>query len=380
MNLFNVYPTLPIELIRGRGALVFDKDEKEYLDLYGGHAVISIGHGHPDYIKALNEQIERIGFYSNAVKIPKQQELAEELGRISGYETYSLFLCNSGAEAVENALKIASFHNKKKKVIAFKGAFHGRTSGAVALTDNPGIITPFNDAHERILLEHQDFDKIETQLKKGDVCAVIAEGIQGVAGIVDPGVEFFRFLERSCRKYKVVLILDEIQSGYGRSGDFFAHQLAGVRPDLITIAKGMGNGFPMGGVMISPDFKAFYGMLGTTFGGNYLACAAALAVLQVIKKECLIENAKKIGQILTKGLQEIPQIKAISGRGLMLGLRFEFAVSSLKNILLNKERIFVGTAADPHILRLLPPLSLSRVQAENFIEKLKKALAYLEHE
>ncbi|WP_103328002.1 aspartate aminotransferase family protein [Bacteroidetes bacterium endosymbiont of Geopemphigus sp.] len=380
MNLLDVYPTLPIELIRGRGALIFDKDEKEYLDFYGGHAVISIGHSHPHYVKALNEQIEHIGFYSNAIKIPKQQELAEELGKISGYEAYNLFLCNSGAEAVENALKIASFHNKKKKVIAFKGAFHGRTSGAVAITDSPRIITPFNDAHERVLLEHHDFDKIEKELKKGDVCAVIVEGIQGVAGIVDPGIEFFRFLKECCRKYDTILILDEIQSGYGRSGDFFAHQLAGIRPDLITVAKGMGNGFPMGGVLITPDLKAFHGMLGTTFGGNYLACVAGLAVLQVIKKEHLIENSKKIGQILIKGLREIPQIKAISGRGLMLGLRFEFAISSLKNILLSRERIFVGTATDPHILRLLPPLNLSRVQAEDFIKKLKKALVYFEHE
>lgn len=380
MNLFNVYPTLPIELTRGEGALVFDRQGREYLDFYGGHAVISIGHAHPDYIKALHKQMDCIGFYSNAVKIPQQQLLAEELGRLSGYEEYSLFLCNSGAEAVENALKIASFHNKKKKIIAFKGAFHGRTSGAVALTDNPKIVTAFNDVHERVFMELGDFDKIESELKKGDVCAIVIEGIQGVAGIVDPGIELLRFLKECSKKYQAVLIVDEVQSGYGRTGDFFAHQLAGIRPDLITVAKGMGNGFPIGGVLIAPDFKATYGMLGTTFGGNYLACAAALAVLQVIKKEHLIEKAKNIGALLVESLRGIPRLMAVSGRGLMLGLRFDFAVDRLKKALLNKESVFVGAASDPYVLRLLPPLSLSRAQGEGFIEKLKKALAYIEHE
>lgn len=379
IHLFDVYSTIPIELVKGKGTLLFDKEGNKYLDFYGGHAVISIGHSHPHYVKSLIEQISHIGFYSNSIKIPQQQLLAEKLVNLSGYTDYRLFLCNSGAEAVDNALKIASFHNRKNKIISFKKAFHGRTIGALSITDNTKIVTSFNEKFYRIILDHKDQEGLECALKKGDICAVITEGIQGVAGIIDPGVDFFRFLQEYCRKYNVPLILDEIQSGYGRSGDFFAHQYAGISPDLIAVAKGMGNGFPLGGVLIAPYFKAFHGMLGTTFGGNYLSCTAALSVLEVIKNECLIENVIHRGNMLIKALREIPQIKRISGRGLMLGLHFYFPVSNLRETLLKREKVFVGTAIQPNILRVLPPLSISNSQAMCFVRKLKSALAYLEY-
>lgn len=375
MYLFEVYPTFSLNLERGYGTFLFDKKGNSYLDFYGGHAVLSIGHSHPFYVKALKRQLSKIGFYSNVIKNSKQQELTEKLGNISGYEDYKLFLCNSGSEAIENALKIASFQNKKKKVIAFKNSFHGRTSAAVSITDNNKIITPLNNTHSRIFLDHVDELSLISELEGGEICAVITEGIQGVAGILSPGVDFLKKLARNCHRYKVPLILDEIQSGYGRSGNFFYHQTADIRPDLITIAKGMGNGFPVAGVLISSHFKAFFGMLGTTFGGNYLASVAALSVLDVIKKEKIIKNVRSIGSIAIESFKKMPSIKNISGCGLILGLHFEFPVLSLKETLLYKENVFVGTASNPFVLRLLPPLNISKKEMHFFIGKLQNVLA-----
>lgn len=380
MYLFEVYPTFSLNLERGYGTFLFDKKGNSYLDFYGGHAVLSIGHSHPFYVKALKRQLSKIGFYSNVVEITKQQELTVKLGNISGYEDYKLFLCNSGAEAIENALKIASFQNKKKKVIAFKGSFHGRTSAAISITDNNKIIPPLNNTHDRIFLDHVDELSLISELEGGEVCAVITEGIQGVAGIVSPGRDFLQKLARNCHRYKVPLILDEIQSGYGRSGHFFAHQAADIRPDLITVAKGMGNGFPVAGVLISPHFKAFHGMLGTTFGGNYLASVAALSVIDVIKKEEIINNVRSIGSIAIEYIKKMPDIKNISGCGLILGLHFEFPVLSLKETLLYKENVFVGTASNPLVLRLLPPLNLSKKEMYFFIDKLQNALSNIEND
>ncbi|AGC66986.1 acetylornithine aminotransferase [Candidatus Uzinura diaspidicola str. ASNER] len=380
MYLFEVYPTFSLNLERGYSTFLFDKKGNSYLDFYGGHAVISIGHSHPGWINTLKKQLSKIGFYSNVIESTKQKVLSEQLGYFSGYEDYQLFLCNSGAEAIENALKIASFHKEKKKVVAFKGSFHGRTSAALSITDNTKIITRINDTHSRIFLEHGDELSLISELEAGEVCAVISEGIQGVAGIVSPGVDFLKKLAKNCNRYKVPLILDEIQSGYGRSGYFFAHQAASIRPDLITIAKGMGNGFPIAGVLISPQFKAFYGMLGTTFGGNYLSCVAALAVLEVIKKEEIIENVRSIGFIAIEYLKKMPQIKNISGCGLILGIHFEFPVFSLKESLLYNENVFVGTANNALILRLLPPLNISIKEIQFFIDKLQNALANIEND
>ncbi|XOD69214.1 MAG: aspartate aminotransferase family protein [Flavobacteriales bacterium AspAUS03] len=377
MKPFDVYPITPIELVRGAGVYVFDRTGQAYLDFYGGHAVISISHSHPHYLRRIREQMRRIAFYSNTIRIPQQEQLSEMLGVLSGYEDYRLFLCNSGAEAVENALKLASFHTLKKKVIAFKGAFHGRTSGSVAITDNERIVTPFNAQHQTVFLNYHEVDQLEAFLRTEDVCAVITEGIQGVAGIIDPGAEFLRLIQSLCAQYRVVSIFDEVQSGYGRTGDFFAHQDAGVKPDLITVAKGMGNGFPIGGVLIHPKFEAFHGMLGTTFGGNYLACVAAIAVLEVIRDEELLLNARRIGAQLIEALQRIPEIKEIRGRGLMLGLRFDFQIQNLKKILFEREKVFVGTASDPHVLRLLPPLNISSDHVQLFINKLKTSLENL---
>lgn len=296
MNLFKVYSIIDIEIIKGRGIYLYDKRNKKYLDFYGGHAVISIGHSHPKYVKNIKKQIEKISFYSNSIKIPEQEKLANMLIEISGYNDYKVFFCNSGAEANENAIKIASFHNKKKKIIAFKKSFHGRTSGAIAITDNYKIISNFNLQHEVKFFTYKDLFRLEKELKKQDTCAVISEGIQGIGGIIDPGIDFFKNLYFLCKKYNTILILDEIQSGYGRTGLFFAHQNSGIKPDIITIAKGMGNGFPIGGVIIHPKFKPFNGMLGTTFGGNYLACSSGISVLNIIKNEGLIynENGQKI--------------------------------------------------------------------------------------
>ena len=322
MNLFDVYPLFNIEIVKGKGCHVWDSEGTEYLDLYGGHAVISVGHSHPTYVAAITDQVNKLGFYSNSVINSLQQKLADKLGKASGYDDYSLFL-NSGAEANENALKLASFHNGKKRVIAFKHAFHGRTSAAVRVTDNPKIIAPVNEDLAVTYLPLNDAVAVEAELQKGDVSSVIIEGIQGVGGIQLPTDDFMKELRALCTKYEACLILDEIQSGYGRSGKFFAHQYAGIQPDLITVAKGIGNGFPMSGLLISPMFKPVYGMLGTTFGGNHLACAAAIAVLDIMENEKLVDNAAKVGEFLIEELHKLPGIKEVRGRGLMIGIEFE---------------------------------------------------------
>lgn len=370
MKLFDVYPLINIEPIKAEGCYVTDSENNQYLDLYGGHAVISIGHSHPHYVRRISEQLQKLGFYSNSVLISLQQELAEKLGEATGYEDYNLFLCNSGAEATENALKLASFHTGKTKVIAFNKAFHGRTAGSLAVTDNPNISAPINKADHVQFLPFEDTEALEDQLKNGDVCAVIIEGIQGVSGIITPSNGFLQNVQKLCQKYEVSFIADEIQSGYGRTGKFFAHQHAGVKPDLITMAKGMGNGFPIGGVLINPKFKATYGLLGTTFGGNHLACAAGLAVLEVMEEESLIENAKTVGDYLVEKLKNIEEIVELRGRGLMLGIKFPFAVKSLRDDLVHNQKIFTGSASDPTVLRLLPPLTLKKADANIFIRKL----------
>lgn len=374
MNLFDVYSLWDIEPVRASGCRVWDKEGNEYLDLYGGHAVISIGHSHPRYVKALQEQVEKIGFYSNSVQNSLQQELAQKLGDQSGYPDYSLFLCNSGAEANENALKLASFHTGKKRIIAFSEAFHGRTSGAVAVTENPAIQAPYNKGHEVTFVPLNDIEAVIRELAKGDVAAVIIEGIQGVAGIFVPENAFLQQLASLCRQHEVVLILDEIQSGYGRTGQFFAHQAAGIHPDLITTAKGMGNGFPIGGVLISPRFEAKKGMLGTTFGGNHLACAAAIAVLDVMREESLVENAREMGNYFIHELSAIGVIKDIRGRGLMLGIDFMPPFSTIRNQLLFDYHIFTGGARN-NVMRLLPPLSITKKEADLFLHALKEAVS-----
>lgn len=375
MNLFDVYHLWPIEPVKAEGCRLWDKNGTEYLDLYGGHAVISIGHSHPRYVKALQQQAARIGFYSNSVQNSLQQELAEKLGELSGYPDYALFLCNSGAEANENALKLASFHTGKKRVIAVEGAFHGRTSGAVAVTDNPAIQAPFNREHDVTFLPLNNLDAVDQELRKGDVAALLIEGIQGVAGIFLPDNTFLQGVRELCNHYRTVLILDEIQSGYGRTGNFFAHQAAGIRPDLITTAKGMGNGFPIGGVLISPLFEAKKGMLGTTFGGNHLACAAAIAVLEVLKDESLIENAREIGDYLKKELSLMKGISEVRGRGLMLGISFEPEDADIRDELLFRHHIFTGGAKN-NVMRLLPPLSIGRAEVDHFLTALREALAH----
>ncbi|MEL7600317.1 MAG: aspartate aminotransferase family protein [Proteiniphilum sp.] len=371
MNLFDVYSLWDIEPVRAEGCRVWDKEGKEYLDFYGGHAVISIGHSHPAYVEALQNQVAKIGFYSNSVQNSLQGELAWKLGEQCGYPDYSLFLCNSGAEANENALKLASFHTGKRRIIAFKEAFHGRTSGAVAVTDNPAIQSPFNHGHEVVFVPLNDIDAVTNEIKKGDVAALLIEGIQGVAGIYVPDSLFLQQLATVCRAHGVVLILDEIQSGYGRTGQFFAHQQSGIKPDLITTAKGMGNGFPIGGILISPLFEAKKGMLGTTFGGNHLACVAAIAVLDVMKKESLVENAARMGSYLTKKLGEVNGIKEVRGRGLMLGIEFLPEYATVRNQLLFKSHIFTGGAKN-NVMRLLPPLSISESEIDLLIGELKK--------
>ena len=374
MNLFDVYPLFDIEIVRGKGCRVYDSHGTEYLDLYGGHAVISIGHTHPRYVQGLERQVERLGFYSNSVVNSLQAEVAEKLGALSGYEDYSLFMINSGAEANENALKLASFHTGRRKVVAFGKSFHGRTSAAVRVTDNPKITAPLNEGFEVEFLPLNDIDAVRRALGGGDVCAVIIEGIQGIGGIRVPSSDFLQQLSEACRQTGTVLILDEIQSGYGRSGRFFAHQYAGIRPDLITVAKGMGNGFPVGGVLISPMFKPVYGMLGTTFGGNHLACAAALAVLDTIKEEHLVDNAAKVGGYLLEELRKIPQIKEVRGQGLMIGLEFEEPVKELRSRLLFDRHVFTGVSG-ANTIRLLPPLCLTVAEADEFLAALREEVA-----
>lgn len=373
MKLFDVFPLFNIEIVKGKGCHVWDKEGNEYLDLYGGHAVISVGHSHPTYVKAITEQVSNLGFYSNSVINSLQQRLADKLGAACGYDEYQLFLINSGAEANENALKLASFHNGKRRVIAFKHSFHGRTSAAVRVTDNPKYVAPINEGLDVTYLSLNDPYAVEAELKKGDVSSVIIEGIQGVGGIQLPTDEFMQDLRAMCTKYQAVLIVDEVQSGYGRSGKFFAHQYAGIRPDIITVAKGIANGFPMGAVLISPIFKPIYGMLGTTFGGNHLACAAAIAVLDIMKEESLIENAKKIGAFLMEELRKIPGIKELRGRGLMIGIEFEEPIKEIRNRLLFEEKVFTGVAGT-NTIRLLPPLCLTKEEAAEFISRFRKVL------
>jgi acetylornithine aminotransferase len=373
MNLFDVYSLYDIEPVKGCGCHVYTADGTEYLDLYGGHAVISIGHAHPKYVEAISAQVAKMGFYSNSVQNSLQVELAKRLGRVSGYDDYSLFLCNSGAEANENAFKLASFQTGKSKVLAFSHAFHGRTSGAVAATDNPKIVSPFNQTANVVFAPLNNIEAVEAELSKGDFCAVIIEGIQGVAGIVMPDDNFLVALREVTKKYGVKLILDEIQSGYGRTGRFFAHQYTGVRPDLITVAKGIGNGFPMAGVLIAPDFDAVKGMLGTTFGGNHLACAAAIAVLDVIESENLIENAREVGEYLLAELRKMPQLKDVRGRGLMIGVEVEGSGSEMRKRLLFDKHIFTG-GAGASTVRLLPALCITKEQADQFLNAFKALL------
>lgn len=373
MNLFDVYPLFDINIVKGKGCHVWDDKGTEYLDLYGGHAVISIGHSHPHYVEMVTRQVAELGFYSNSVINNLQKEVAKRLGKISGYDDYSLFLINSGAEANENALKLASFHTGRTRVISFCKAFHGRTSLAVEATDNPKIIAPINANNHVTYLELNDLEGVKAELSKGDVCAVIIEGIQGVGGIKVPATDFMQELRKVCTETGTILVLDEIQSGYGRSGKFFAHQHSGIRPDIITVAKGIGNGFPIGGMLISPMFTPIYGQLGTTFGGNHLACAAALAVLDVIEQENLVANAAKVGSYLLERLKQFPQIKEIRGEGLMIGLEFEEPIKELRTKLLFEQKVFTGVSG-ANVLRLLPPLCLSLDEANDFLERFEKVL------
>jgi acetylornithine aminotransferase len=373
MNLFDVYSLYDIEPVRGEGCYVYDRQGRRYLDLYGGHAVISIGHAHPRYVKAVSDQVAKLGFYSNSVINSLQNEFAHRLGKVCGYDDYSVFLCNSGAEANENAIKLASFHTGKHKVLAFDKAFHGRTSGAVAATDNAAIISPFNRTANVEFARLNDIADVERHLESGDFCAVIIEGIQGVAGIRMADDDFMRQLRELTAGKGVVLIADEIQAGYGRTGCFFAHNHAGIRPDLITCAKGIANGFPMGAVLISPDFEARKGMLGTTFGGNHLACAAALAVLDVIESENLIANAASVGQYLIDNLRQMPALKDVRGRGLMIGVEIDGNASDIRRRLLFDHHIFTGGAGATTV-RLLPALSLSKAQADIFLEEFHKLM------
>ena len=374
MKLYDVYPLFDVNIVKGKGCNVWDNKGNEYLDLYGGHAVISIGHAHPEYVEKISNQVATLGFYSNSVINTLQQRAAEKLGRISGYEDYSLFFINSGAEANENALKLSSFKNGKKRVIAFKKAFHGRTSLAVEVTDNPKIIAPINANGHTTYVALGDIDAVRAEIEKGDVTAVIIEGIQGVGGVQMPSASFLQQLQALCNATGTTLVLDEIQSGCGRTGNFFAHQWAGIRPDIITQAKGIGNGFPVGCVLISPEFQAVYGELGTTFGGNHLACAAVEAVLEVMERDSLLDNANRVGEFLLSELKRIDGIKEVRGRGLMIGIEFDHPIKDIRRRLLFEERIFTGVSGT-NVIRLLPPLVLTLEQAACFIGKFKKVLA-----
>ena len=369
MNLFDVYSQYDVDLRKAKGAVLTDVNGKDYLDFYGGHGVISIGHGHPKYIESIENQLHKIAFYTNVIQNSLQVELAQKLGQLSGYEDYSLFLGNSGAEAVENALKLASFHTGKSKIIAIRGSFHGRCSGSIAITDNPSIQAPFNKNHKVSFIALNDFDSLEKEFKDSDVAGIIIEGIQGVGGVYEGSSKFLALVRELCNNTGAIMIMDEIQSGYGRSGKFFAHQYADIKPDLITVAKGMGNGFPISGVLISPKIEAKKGMLGTTYGGNHLACAAAIAVLDVIKEEKLIDNALQIGEYLKNELKKIDFISDIRGRGLMIGIEMQNAAAFRKQ-LIHEHRIFTGFSG-PDTIRLLPPLNISIAEAKTFIETLK---------
>lgn len=369
MKMFDVYSLFDLEIVKAEDTTVWDSNGQPYLDLYGGHAVISIGHGHPHYVDAITSQLQKVGFYSNSVIISLQAKLAQLLGQQSGYGDYQLFLCNSGAEANENACKLASFHNGRKKILAFSGAFHGRTSLAVALTDNPAIVAPINENSEVQFLPFNDIEAFEATIDPS-YCAVIVEGIQGVAGVNVPNPEFLQSLSRKCKELGVVLILDEIQSGYGRSGKFFAHQHAGIQPDIITVAKGMGNGFPIGGLLIHPDIQPRKEMLGTTFGGNHLACAAAISVLEVLATEQLVENAQTLGNYLKAALSNIAAIKEVRGHGLMIGIELDRPCAELRKNLLNKHHIFTGSASNKNTLRILPSLTIQQSALDAFIQAL----------
>ena len=373
MKLFDVYPLFNVNIVKGKGCHVWDDKGQEYLDLYGGHAVISIGHAHPHYVDVISKQVATLGFYSNSVINTLQKAVADRLGAISGYDDYQLFLINSGAEANENALKLASFYNGRTRVISFSKAFHGRTSLAVEATDNPKIIAPINNNGHTTYLPLNDIDAVKAELAKGDVCAVIIEGIQGVGGIQIPQTEFMQALRKECDETNTILVVDEIQSGYGRSGKFFAHQYTGIRPDMITMAKGIGNGFPMGGVLISPKFTPVYGQLGTTFGGNHLACSAAIAVLDVMKEENLVENAAQVGAYLLEQLKQFKGIKEVRGRGLMIGMEFDQPVKEIRSKLLFEQHVFTGVSGT-NVIRLLPPLCLTKEEADLFLERLKKVI------
>ena len=382
MKLFDVYPLYNVTPVKAKGIEVWDEKGEKYLDFYGGHAVISIGHTHPHYVKRIKEQLEQMAFYSNSVQNPLQQALAEKLGQMSGCEDYDLFMCNSGAEANENALKMASFHTGKSKVIAFTNSFHGRTSAAVAATDNPSINAPINKQQEVTFLPLNDVDAFENAIENDSYCAVIIEAIQGVGGLDEPTTEFFQFIAKKCKEHNIVLIADEVQSGYGRSGKFFAFQhhldterSRGVQPDIISIAKGMGNGFPVGGILIHESFKPSYGLLGTTFGGNHLACAASLAVLEVLEDENLMANAAKLGSYFKEKAAEIPEIKKVKGRGLMIGLEFDFEVADLRKKMILEQHMFTGSAKNKKLLRFLPALNITKEDIDLFFEALKKALS-----
>lgn len=374
MENYKVYPVFDINIVKATGAYVWDDHGTKYLDMYGGHAVISIGHSHPKYVSNITNQVNSIGFYSNSIKIPIQEELAHELGELSGFPDYHLFLCNSGAEANENALKLASFETGRKKVLAFKNGFHGRTSLAVAATDNPKIQAPVNPTDHIDLFELNDLEGVSAALASNEYAAVLIEGIQGIGGIYEPAQGFLESLEKVCKETGTILILDEIQSGYGRSGKFFAFQYTNVKPDIITVAKGMGNGFPMGGVLISPRFEAKFGQLGTTFGGNHLACAAGLAVLDVIKEEGLIANCAEMGAYIKSQLADVKEIKEMRGKGLLLGFEFAEPVKEIRSRLISEYKIFTGAATSPNVLRLLPPMGIGKPEADAFVKALKDIL------
>ncbi|KAB1068416.1 aspartate aminotransferase family protein [Tamlana haliotis] len=378
MPLFNVYPLYDVTPVSGKGVYVYDENGTEYLDLYGGHAVISIGHSHPKYVKAISKQVEALGFYSNAIQNPLQVKLANKLEALSGCKDYELFLCNSGAEANENALKLASFKTGKSRVVAFKNGFHGRTSAAVAATDNPNIVAPINAQQKVTILELNDIAGVQAELEKGDVCAVIVEFIQGIGGLDQGTAEFFEKVDTLCKANNTFFIADEVQSGYGRSGKFFAYQHYNVTPDVIAMAKGMGNGFPIGGILIHPNIEAKFGMLGTTFGGNHLACAAGISVLEVIEDQKLMENAKVMSEYFVKIAKTIPHIKKIKGKGLMLGLEFDFEVGDLRKRLIYDNHIFTGGASNKKLLRILPPLTVRKEHINMFYEALIEALPEVE--
>lgn len=375
MKSFDVYPLFPIEIEQALGSFVWDKKGKKYLDFYGGHAVISIGHSHPHFLRSIKKQLDKVAFYSNSVLNPLREKVAEKLGQLSGYSDYQFFMVNSGAEAIENALKLASFQNGRSKVIAFEKAFHGRTSAAVNITDGKGIIAPINQGFKKVLLPWNDLNALETQLVKEDICAVVIEGVQGIGGIHVPDPDFLQNAKSLCKKYGTILILDEIQSGYGRTGKFFAHQHAAIQPDLITVAKGMGNGFPLGGLLISPGFKARYGLLGTTFGGTHLACAAALSVLEVIENEELLENALLRGEQLKAGFSNFKTAQEVRGLGCMVGVELPFSAKPFRKKLLDEFGVFTGSSSQPNTLRILPPLSVSKEEVKLFLSAFEECFA-----